>query len=260
MKGRGKPHVFKNGAGRFVEWFRKATGFLAAAYGTELRAVLEWTEDQGQGITLEGLTERFVEDTVDAIPDLDEKNSQLHVALLSLTEGESFDIVLGAAPHGFEALRRLIRRWGPLSGGRRRALLRQILVPERAKLADLPVALEKWEELVCRYEKRRAGGAVQTMDDDIKTAALEALVPNELEQHLAMNRGRLPTHGQVRAEIQAYIEARRSQGALKNVVQQTRSPDAMDVASFTNQNGKGFGASKGTSNGGDKHDNRQRRR
>ena len=87
-----------------------------------------------------------------------EKNSQLHVVLLSLTEGESFDIVLGAAPNGFEALRRLVRRWDPLSGGRRRALLRQILVPERAKLIELPNAMEKWGELVSRDEKRRAGG------------------------------------------------------------------------------------------------------
>ena len=29
---------------------------------------------------------------------------------------ESFDIVLGAAPSGLEALRRLVRRWEPLSG------------------------------------------------------------------------------------------------------------------------------------------------
>ena len=50
---------------------------------------------------------------------------------------------------------------------------------------------------------------MERLDDDIKTAALEALFPGELEQHLAMNRARLITFKQVRSEIQAYIEARR---------------------------------------------------
>ena len=56
----------------------------------------------------------------------------MHVALLALTESESFDIVLGAAPSGPEALRRLVRR--SLSGGKHKALPRQILVPERCRL------------------------------------------------------------------------------------------------------------------------------
>ena len=43
------------------------------------------------------------------------------------------------------------------------------------------------------------------LDDNIKTAALEALVPNELEQYLAMNSARLIKYEQVRSEIQAYI-------------------------------------------------------
>ncbi len=38
------------------------------------------------------------------------------------------------------------------------------------------------------------------------------MVLHELEQRLAMKRAHLPTYGSVRAEIQAYIEARRSQG------------------------------------------------
>ena len=68
--------------------------------------------------------------------------------LVALTEGESFDIVLATAPSGLEALRRLVRRWDLLSEGKRRVLLRQILVPDRCKLQDLPAGLEKWEEQV----------------------------------------------------------------------------------------------------------------
>ena len=69
------------------------------------------------------------------VGDVLEKSEQVHVALLALTE--SCDIVLGAVPSGLESLRRLVRRWDPLSGGKRGARLRQILVPDRCNLQDL---------------------------------------------------------------------------------------------------------------------------
>ena len=66
-------------------------------------------------------------------------------------------------------------------------------------------ALEKWDDLVRRYQKRRSGGnEVQRLDDDIKVSALESMVPQDLEQHLAMNRSRLTTYQQVRDEIESY--------------------------------------------------------
>ena len=64
---------------------------------------------------------------------------------------KSFNIVLGAAPSGLEALRRLVRRWDPLSGGKRRSLLRQTLVPDRCKLQDLPAGLEKRKDTRLMY-------------------------------------------------------------------------------------------------------------
>ena len=95
-----------------------------------------------------------------------------------------------------------------------------------------------------RYERGKSDGTTTAaLDEDIKTAALEALVPTELEQHLAMNRARLITYGQVRNEIQAYTEARRSQFAFKSVAAKN-TPDPMDVESFGD--GKG---TKGKGNG-----------
>ena len=110
------------------------------------------------------------------------------MALLALIESESFDTVLGAAPSGLEALRRLVRRSDLLIGGERRALLRQILVPDRCKLQDFSAGLEKWEELAHIYERSKSSGTTTAaLDQDIKTADIEALVPCELEQHLAMS-------------------------------------------------------------------------
>ena len=143
-----------------------------------------------------------------------------------MTKGQSFNIAFGAAPSSLEALRRLIRRWDPLSGGKRRALLRQILVADRCELQDFPAGLQKWEALVCRCERSTSGG---TTTAALKTAALEPLTPIELEQHLPTNRARVITCDQVRNEIQAYLEARRSQFAFLAVAaKNTTDPTAVD--------------------------------
>ena len=99
-------------------------------------------------------------------------NAQLHVALLALTENERFDIVVGAAPSGPEASRRLIRRWDPLSGRERSALWRQTMVPDRCKVQELAEGLEKWEDQVRRYERGKASGSeiATALDDGIRTA------------------------------------------------------------------------------------------
>ena len=78
------------------------------------------------------------------------------------------------------------------------------------------------------------------IDEHTKTAALEILVSSELKQHLATNRARLITYEQVPSEIQAYIEARRSQFAFKTGAGKNTS-DPMDVDSF----GKRKAARKG---------------
>ena len=122
-------------------------------------------------------------------------------------------------------------------------------VADRCKLQDLAAGLEKWEELVGRYERSKTSGTTLTaLDVDIKTAALEALVPSELEQHLAMNRARLITYEQFRSEIQAYIETHRSKFALKTVASKMTS-NLMEVGSFGKGGKKGKKGNKRKSDG-----------
>ena len=71
--------------------------------------------------------------------------------------------------------------------------MRQLLVPDRCRMQDLPAGLETWEELVRRCERSRAIGG--------GTTSRQAVVPSESEQHLAMNRARLTTCDQDRGEI-----------------------------------------------------------
>ena len=76
-----------------------------------------------------------------------------------------------------------------------------------------------------RYRRIESNGTTTTaLDEDIKTAALEALIPSELEPHLAMNRARLITYAQVRV----LTESRRNQFAFRTFAAKNKS-DPMDV-------------------------------
>ena len=114
--------------------------------------MLELAEDQDEVITRELFWENSGPDGIDdEVPNLGDKDTQLHVALQNLTEGESYDIVMGSGTkNGVEAFRRLVRRWDPASGGRRRALLGQVLNPERSSLKNLASNFERREALIRR--------------------------------------------------------------------------------------------------------------
>ena len=55
-----------------------------------------------------------------------------------------------------------------------------------------------------RYDKKLQG----KLDDEIKLAGLEALVPEELEKHLMLNSNRLRTFEDARLEIVTCVEAK----------------------------------------------------
>ena len=54
------------------------------------------------------------------------------------------------------------------------------------------------------------------MNDEIKLAGLEALVPEELEKHLILNSNRIRTFEDARREVVTYVEAKF--GFLKFVI------------------------------------------
>ena len=110
----------------------------------------------------------------------------MYSCLMALTFDESFDITVGAgAGEGIEAWRRLAKRWDPLTAGRARSLLRDILAPQRVKLPELQAALERLEEQMRRYTGRRdASGAYHPLAEDIKMSSVEALLPEDLEKHV----------------------------------------------------------------------------
>ena len=111
---------------------------------------------------------------------------QMHTALMALTSYEANDIVANSRKNPLEAWGKLQKRYEPTTGGRKRNLLRTIISPGRCSLLELQTGIERWEierweSYVSRFEKKMK----DKLDDEIKLAGLESLVPEELEKHLA---------------------------------------------------------------------------
>lgn len=254
-KGLGKPAIFPNKQPEFLRWSRSVENFAVSNFGETFRGVMEWAamsevpidDDMVQGAYGD------LAEAADAIPDIDFKLSQLYLALVSLTEEESQDLVVGAGPgHGAEAWRRLFKRWDPIVAGRRRALLKQIISPERCRLDELVGCWERWEQLIRRYEKQRdSEGRHQVIPRDIKMTAFEMMLPPELENHLVLNRSRINSYELQREEVQSILDAQIGGKIRELQIKPARShradDNAMDVDAFA-KGGKGGGGGRG---GGD---------
>ena len=127
---------------------------------------------------------------------------QMHTALMALTSYEANDIVADSRKNPLGAWRRLQKRYDPTTGGRKRNLLRTIISPGRCSLLELQAGIERWESYVSRYEKETK----DKLDDEIKLAGLESLVPEELEKHLILNSNGLRTFEDARLEVEVRFE------------------------------------------------------
>ena len=112
-----------------------------------------------------------------------------------------FDFDANSRKNSLEAWRRLQKRYDHTTGGKKRNILRTIISPGRCSLRKLQAAIARWESYVGRYEKLKG-----KMDDEVKRAGLESLVPEELENHLILNSNRLKTFEDARSEIVTYVE------------------------------------------------------
>ena len=128
----------------------------------------------------------------------------MHTALMALTSCEANDIVANSRKNPLEAWRRLQKRCDPTPGGKKRNFLHTITSPGRCSLLELQVGTERWESYVSRYQKKMK----DKLDDEIKHARLESLVPEELEKRLILKSNRLRTFEGARLEVVTYVEAK----------------------------------------------------
>ena len=159
-KGLGRPESFGNVEGEFRKWARSIDNLFVTTFGREFIEILEFILEQEDTIEMSRMESEFGAGTVSDLDDLEDKADQIHRVLLTLTSGETEDLTVGAS-NGFEAYRRVHRRWDPRTSGRKRNILRASLQPERVKTwTAVRPAIEQLEELIRRYEARRnASGA-----------------------------------------------------------------------------------------------------
>ena len=233
-KGVGKPFEWKGGGEmEFRRWARKVAAYCAGAYGKPFRQVLDWAVEQDSQITKEDLQDQWIElasTEEEKRPRIEEEDDQLHTLLDQITAEESNEIVESAAEMGLEAWRLLHRRWDPTSGGRRQQLLAQIMRPDRCKsYAELRKKWREWERNVVRYERSKdSKGNRGSIDNDLKVAALRALMTKELLKHTTLNRSKLSDYDKLKDELEEILELE---------LDDKHGRDAMDVDGF----GKGGG-------------------
>ena len=230
-RGIGRPSNFGSGEEKSLEksfpvWQRKMQNCIISVFPAATTAV---------PITHQLVEQRFGSeaDPTDQVMDLEDTMHQVFAVLMQVTEGEANDIVCNSGGMGLEAWRKLTRRWNPLTGSRLRNLLRHVISPGRASLTELPGALERWEEQVSKYRNsKNQQGQSRDIPEDILMAALESLVPTDLEVHLQMNSSRFETYDAMRAEVLTFIESRT--GSRNDKIRD----DPMDVDSVVKGKGK----------------------
>ena len=167
--------------------------------------MLGWAAEQTTEITTELINREFLPIATSqerGVQNVEFVLQQMHAALMALTSYEANDRVANSRKNPLEAWRRLQKRHDPTTGGRKKTLLRTIMSPGRCSLFELQAGIERWESYVSRHEKEGK------LDDEIKLAGLESLVPEELEKHLILNSNRLRTFEHARLEIVTYVEAK----------------------------------------------------
>ena len=197
VNGFGSPKEFSGKEEDFQQWSKKTEAFFAGVI-KESEMMLEWAAEQTIEITTTAVDLEFL--PTDANVDRGVQNpefvlQQMHTALMALMSYEANDIVANSRKN---------KRHDPTTGGRKRNLLRTIISSGRCSLLELQAWIERWESCMSRYEQKLK----DKLDDEIKLASLEALVPEELEMHLILNSNRLRTFEDARLEVLTCVEAK----------------------------------------------------
>ena len=227
----GKPQTYKSEEDKFRPWAVKFQGFVAGIFPGGKEA-LTWAADHEETIT-DGLISETWDDDASELEDPLDFSRQLHSALIGLMEGEALDIVVGTEDGaGLEAWRKLTKRFDPTTAGRSRNAMRSILNPGQFKAQELRAALEKWEQAVSLYCKRKdATGQRRSVPDDILMGILQDMGPQELRTHLQLNQSKFTTYAAMRAETVGYLEAKLGMKAQGK-------DDPMDIGGFGQRDNK----------------------
>eukprot|EP00959_Pyramimonas_sp_CCMP1952_P023637 496855-Pyramimonas_sp.AAC.1 len=105
-----------------------------------------------------------------------------------------------------------------------------------------------------RYESRRdKSGVRRALADDVKFSSLEAMLPEELESHVQLNKARITTFDELREEVVSYAELRSEKKVKPSKPSKPEKDDnAMDVDALGGhlaalwRQGRGAGGGRGS--------------
>ena len=203
IKGVGKPEALKgsheDARKVWKTWSYKFESWFSSQFPARGQECLDWARNKGDETILESAITTYA----NTCPEVVDVDRQLHVALISLTAEMPYTVVFNARKRcGLDAWRRLCHVYEPHNARSNMRLLRRILVQPRATLEQLRAAIDKWEADLAEYVQR----GNRDLDEPQKVTILLSMVPEQLEDHLEMNIGRLDTYAKARAEVISYTE------------------------------------------------------
>ena len=186
----------------FADWrFRTETAIKGVSFS--VRELMEFAD--------KATTEIGIEDVKKAD---EQHNSNLYYLLTQvMKDQEAMNIVRNVdGENGMEAWRRICKRFGPKTKGKRLYLTRACVNPKKCvKLTDTLSAIEKWE----RDVRRLASDYKEELSDGLKAAILLELAPSEITDFLSHKLGEDDTYESTKGHIVRYVDTRADFGGLK---------------------------------------------
>lgn len=155
-----------------------------------------------------------LDDELDADHDIPEEskdfNTKLYYILTQRTSGESFDLVRNVSDlNGGEAWRRLCKRFGGRTTGKRVHLTRKCVNPPRVKkLSEAMSMVEKWESNM----RRLTTDYKETMSDGLKAGILLEMMPSAVTEIMTQRIKEGDSYATVKESLLRYIETKEDFG------------------------------------------------
>eukprot|EP00435_Cladocopium_sp_Y103_P011381 s4126_g3.t1 len=248
VKGVGKPDHLKGSHEEVKKvwktWSYKMETWFCSQYPEVGQKVLDWAKLQGDAAIMESDIQTFAQSEKLKLEDVQGLDAHLHVALVSLTSDMAYDTVYNSRKKsGLDAWRRLSHVYEPLNPRSNMRLLRRILVQPRSTLESLRSAIDRWEADILEYTQR----GNQDLSDVGKITVLMAMCPENLEDHLELNIGRLDTYAKMRSEVVSYTEQKYAKTDAES-----GGAAPMELDAFKGKGTKGKGGKGGKGKGQDK--------
>ena len=126
-----------------------------------------------------------------------ETSACLFDILCQHVEGEALTIIKSVTGyHGFEAWRRLHRKYSPRTLARRLRLLMAVVNPGKIKnMGEIQSSLTMWEEKIKQLETQFDDN---TISDQLKVAIITSALPSKAQDHIFSQATKDPTYDQVK--------------------------------------------------------------